>query len=176
MDVSEPDWEESLGMECKAVDLDVDVLLAPEEGNSGQPVFVFDRIASAGPIFRREYACVGVEFGAGDFASHGARSNLHFGVVPQALVFARVTASHHVEFVVPFSKPHRRRHGDAALAKSHEADVVLTLNLAWDGHRDIVRALEVRDVENAGLAGVDGAKLFHSRNLRLSRRSRAKSR
>src|SRR5271163_1770296 len=139
MDAWEPDWEEKSGMWWKAVDLDVDVLLTPEEGNSRQPILIFDRLASAGPIFWREYACVGVEFGAGDLASHGARSNSHLAVIPYALVFARVAASHHVEFVVPFSKPHRRRHGDAALAKSHEADVVLTLNLAWDGHRDIVR-------------------------------------
>jgi hypothetical protein len=133
-----------LRVRCEAIDLDVNVLLAPDEGNSRQPVFPLDRLAGAGPVFGREYASFSLEFRAGDLASNAARSDSHLGVVTDALVFARITPSHHVNFVVIFPEPDGRRHGDPAFAKSHQADVFMALNLAWNGHEDIVRAVEVR--------------------------------
>jgi hypothetical protein len=131
-------------MRCEAIDLDVDVLLAPDEGNSRQPVLLLDRLASAGPVFRSQYARSGLEFRADDFASYSARSDSHLGVVPDAFVFARIAPCHHVDFVIFFPEPDGRRHGDPAFAKSHKADVFLALNLAWNGHEDIVRAVEAR--------------------------------
>ena len=71
----------------KAVDLDVNVLLAPDERNSRQPVFLLDRLASTGPVFGRQYPRFSLEFRAGDLTSNAARSDSHLGVVTDALVF-----------------------------------------------------------------------------------------
>jgi hypothetical protein len=133
-----------LRVRCEAIDLDVNVLLAPDEGNSRQPVFPLDRLAGAGPVFGREYARFSLEFRAGDLASNAARSDSHLGVVTDALVFARITPSHHVNLVIFFREPNRCRYRSTTLAEGHKADVILALNLAWNGHEDIVRAVEVR--------------------------------
>jgi len=128
----------------KVVDLNVNVLLAPDEGNSRQPVLLLDRLAGAGPRFGREYARSGLEFRAGDLTSDAARSDPHFGLVPDALVFARITPSHHVDLVVIFPEPDWCRYLSTTLAERHKADVILAFKLARDGHGDIVRAVEVR--------------------------------
>ena len=133
-----------LRVRCEPIDLDVNVLLAPDEGNSRQPVLLLDCLASAGPVFGRQYERSGLEFRASDFTSNTARSDSHLGLVPDALVFARIASSHHVNFVVIFPEPDRGRHGDPTLTEGHKADVFLALNLAGDGHGDIVRAVEVR--------------------------------
>ncbi len=93
----------------EAVDLNVNVLLAPE-WKSRQPVLPLDRLAGAGPVFRREYAGFGVEFRARDFASYSARSDSQLGTVPDALVFPRIVSSHYIELVVFFSEPDWRLH------------------------------------------------------------------
>ncbi len=133
-----------LRVRCEAIDLDVNVLLAPDERNSRQPVLLSDRLAGAGPVFGREYARSGLKSRARDLTSNAARSDSHLRVVTDALVFPRVAPSHHVDLVVIFPEPDWGRHGDPAFAKSHEANVFLALNLAWNGHGDIVRAVEVR--------------------------------
>jgi len=127
----------------KAVDLDVNVLLAPDEGNSRQPVLLLDRLASTGPVFGRQYARCSLEFRAGDLTSNAARSDSHLGVVTDALVFARIAPSHHVNLVIFLREPNRCRHRSTTLAEGHKADVILALKLAGDGHGDIVRAVEV---------------------------------
>lgn len=136
----------------KAVNLDVNVLFAPE-GNSRQPVLLLDCLASAGPVLWRKYARLAYEFGAGDFASYGARSDPHLGIVTDTLVFARVAPSHYVDFVTFLPEPDWRRYGDAALAEGGQAYVFLALNLKRDGHEDIVRAARFGAAENAKTAG-----------------------
>lgn len=131
-------------MRRQAIDLDVDVLLAPEEGNSHQPILLFDGLASAGPVFWRQYTRFGVELRAGDFTPHGARSDPRLGVVPDTLVFPRIAPSHYIEFAVFFPEPDWRRHGGPGLAEGHEAEVFLSLNLVRNGHGDILRAGDVR--------------------------------
>ncbi len=47
------------------------------------------------------------------------------GIIPDALVFPGVTASHHIELFVLFSEPDRRRYSGTALAEGGQADVFL---------------------------------------------------
>jgi hypothetical protein len=126
-------------MRREASNLDVDVLLAPEGGKPRQPVLLFDRRLSERPIVVRKYARRGRKFRTGDFASDGARSDSHLGMIPDALVFSRVAARLHIQLVIFFSKPDGRRDGRTAFAEGGEADVFLASNFARDGPRDIVR-------------------------------------
>jgi len=120
----------------EAINLDIDVLLVPEEGNSRQPILLFDRPAGERPVFGRKYPCRGREIRAGNFASDSASCNSHLGIIPDALVFPGVAARLYVKLVVLLSKPDGRRYGGTAFAESGEADVFLALNFARDGHRD----------------------------------------
>jgi hypothetical protein len=128
-------------MRREATDLDVDVLLAPEKRNSRQPVLLFDRLAGTWPVFGREYSRCGRELRTGNFASDGARRDSHLGIIPDALVLPGIAASHHVKFVVLFSKPHRSGYGGPALAKGGKANIFLALDFGRDRHRDIVREM-----------------------------------
>ena len=144
-----------LGIGSEAVDLDVDVLLAPDEGDSRQPVLALEGFARARPVFSRQDPSRGHEIRPGDFASDGARSDLHQGIVPHALVFPGVAASHHVKLVVLFSKPDRGTYRGAVLANCGEADVFLALDFARDGHKDIVSERWRADVPcNGALTGL----------------------
>jgi hypothetical protein len=121
----------------EAINLHVNILLVPE-GKSRQPVLLFDRSLSQRPISGREYARRGCELRTGDSASDGARSDSHLGIIPDAFVFPRVAACLHIQLVVPFSKPHGRRHSHTSFAEGGEADVFLTLKFARDGHGVLV--------------------------------------
>jgi hypothetical protein len=114
----------------KAINLDIDVLLVPEEGNSRQPVLLFDRPAGESPVFGREYPCRGREIRAVDFASDGARCDSHLWIIPDALVFPGVAARLYVKLFVLLSKPDGRRYGGTVFAEGGEADVFLALNFA----------------------------------------------
>src|SRR5580693_8370152 len=134
-------------MRREATNLDVDVLLAPEKRNSRQPVLLFDRLAGPRPVIGREHRRCGHELRTGNFASDGARRDSHLGIIPDALVLPGIAASHHVKFVVLFSKPHRSGYGGPALAKGGKANIFLALDFGRDRHRDIVR--EIRGVNAA---------------------------
>jgi hypothetical protein len=123
----------------EAVNLDEDILLAPEERNSRQPILLLDRLVSERPVCGRKYARFGGKIWTDDLASDSASSDSHVGVVPDALVFPRVAARHHIELFALFSKPDRRRYSCAALAKGGQADVFLAFNFWRDRHGDIVR-------------------------------------
>jgi len=125
-------------MRCEGIDLNVNVLLAPG-GKSRQPILFFDRLLDAWPLFGREYARCGRERRTGDFASDGASSDSHLGIIPNTFVFSGVAACLHIQLVVCFSKPHGGRNRYTSFAEGGEADVLLALNFARDGHRDIVR-------------------------------------
>src|SRR2546423_13342367 len=68
-----------------------------------------------------------------NFSAHGTGGDLNLGVVAEAFVFARVTASHHVEFAVILTEPYRRGHPCAILTKGGETNVFLAMDLGWDG-------------------------------------------
>src|SRR5580692_8058160 len=85
---------------CEAIDLDVNVLLAPNEGNSREPVLLLKRPAGAGPVFGGQYARSGLEFRASDLTSDAARRDSHLGVVTNAFVFARIAPGHHANLVI----------------------------------------------------------------------------
>jgi len=122
----------------EACDLDVYVLLAPE-GNSRQPVLLFDQSLSARPIVGRKYARRGRELRPRDFAAHGARRDSHLRTIPDAFVLPRIAPRLYIKLVILLSKPNRRSDGDTALAEGGQTDIFLALNFAGDGHRNIVR-------------------------------------
>jgi len=128
--------DEGLNLRREAVNLDVNVLLAPDEGNSRQPVLLFDRGAGAGPVLRKQDSCHRRELRAGDFASYRARCDPHLGIIQNTLVFPGVAPTHDIELIVQFSKPDRRRYRDPAFAEGGEANVFLLPNFARDGHGD----------------------------------------
>jgi hypothetical protein len=114
--------------------LDKDVLATPEKGNSCQPILLLERFVGSGPCVGRKYSRHGRELRAGGFASYGAGSHSHPGIVPDALVLPRVAARHHVNLVIFFSKPDWGRHGGTASSQGRQADVFLAPNLQRDGH------------------------------------------
>jgi len=122
----------------QACNLDEYILPAPE-GNSRQPVLLFDQSLSARPIFGRKQARRGRELRTGDLTAHGARCDSHLRIIPDALVFPGIAPRLYIQLVIFFSKPNRRRHRDTALAEGGETDVFLALNFARHGHHDIVR-------------------------------------
>jgi hypothetical protein len=71
---------------CEAINLQVDILLAPE-GNSSQPVFLFERSLSDGPIVAGEYASRGRKLRAGDFASNAQAAIRTWGLFRMRLYF-----------------------------------------------------------------------------------------
>src|ERR1700693_594343 len=120
-------------------DLDTGLGVAPQEGDTGEPVFCVDHPADAGKLFRRQDAGGCGEFGAGDFSADGAGSDLDLRVVADALVFPGLAARHEVELVMVFGKPDGRVHGDATFAEGGEADVTLAVDFGGGGsHADIV--------------------------------------
>jgi hypothetical protein len=124
---------------CRS-DLDVGVGIAPEKGNTREPVFLSDCLADGRELFGSHYANRGGEFGAGDLSPYGAGGNLDLRVVANALDLPQFAVRHEVELAVVFSKPDRRVHGDAALPKRGEADVALAVDFSGDGsHGDIVK-------------------------------------
>ena len=127
----------------EAINLDVDVLLAPEEGNSRQPVLLLNRLTGARPVVRRQYPYRSRELRTSDLASYRARSDSHLWIVPDALVFPRVAARHHVKLVVSLLQT-RPASATActAFAECGQADIFLALNLGWDGHAGIVREID----------------------------------
>jgi hypothetical protein len=135
---------QELKTRCEAVNLDEDILLAPEKRNSCQPILLLNRLVSERPVFGRKYARFAGKLWTGDLASDSARSDSHLGIIPHAFVFPRVAARHHVELFVLFSKPHRRRYSCTALAEGGQADVFLAMNFSRDRHEDIVREVNRR--------------------------------
>jgi len=121
-------------------DLDVGVGVAPQEGDTGEPVFGVDRLARAGKLFRSQDADGRGEFGASDFSSDGAGRDLDLRVVADALALSQFAVGHEVEFVVIFGKPDGRVHGDTTLSEGGKADVTLAVDFGGDGrHADIVK-------------------------------------
>ena len=149
--------DEGLNLRREAINLDVDVLFAPER-NSRQPILLFNRRAGTRPVFGREYPGCSRERRPGDFASDGARCDSHLRVIPNALEFPRVASGLYIELVVQFSKPHRRWYRDATLAKGGEADVLLPLNLVRNGHWDIVRRKKIGSLANRFQAPLCGCR------------------
>src|ERR1700719_1679751 len=120
-------------------DLDTGLGVAPQEGDTGEPVFCVDHPADAGKLFRRQDAGGCGEFGAGDFSADGAESDVDLRVVADALVFPGLAARHEVEFVIVFGKPDGRVHGAAPFAEGGEAYVTLAVDCGGDRkHVDIV--------------------------------------
>jgi hypothetical protein len=120
-------------------DLDTGLGVAPQEGDTGEPVFCVDHPADAGKLLRRQDAGGCGEFGAGDFSADGAGGDLDLRVVADALVFSGFAAGHQVEFVVVFGKPDGRVHGNAIFSEGSEADVTLAADFGGDvSHLDIV--------------------------------------
>ena len=146
-------------MRCEGIDLNVNVLLAPG-GKSRQPILFFDRLLDAWPLFGREYARCGRERRTGDFASDGASSDSHLGIIPNTFVFSGVAACLHIQLVVCFSKPHGGRNRYTSFAEGGEADVLLALNFARDGHRDIVREGTDLGVLKIGLHAAPEIQVF----------------
>ena len=131
-------------------DLDTGLGVAPQEGDTGEPVFCVDHPADAGKLFRWQDAGGCGEFWAGDFSTNGAGSDLDLRVVADALVFSGFAASHEVEFVVVFGKPDGRVYGGTTFSESGEADVTLAMDFSGDGsHPDIVnRSRLISGVQN----------------------------
>ena len=157
-------------MRREATDLDVDVLLAPEKRNSRQPVLLFDRLAGTWPVFGREYSRCGRELRTGNFASDGAGRDSHLGIIPDALVLPGIAASHHVEFVVLFSKPHRSGYGVPTLAKGGKANIFLALDFGRDRHRNIVREWDCRSPRRESVGSFwhciqPKSEVFHSTDV-----------
>src|ERR1700719_1709174 len=120
-------------------DLDTGLGVAPQEGDTGEPVYSVDHPADAGKLFRRQDAGSCGEFGAGDFSADGAWSDLDLRVVADALVFPGLAARHEVEFVIVFGKPDGRVYGGATFAEGGEAYVTLAVDCGGDRkHVDIV--------------------------------------
>ena len=120
-------------------DLDGGIGVAPQEWDTGEPVFSVDHPADAGKLCRRQDAGGCGKFGAGDFSADGAWSDLDLRVVAYALVFPGLAARHEVEFVIVFGKPDGRVHGDATFAEAGEAQVTLAVDFGGDrSHADIV--------------------------------------
>ena len=120
-------------------DLDTDIGVAPQEGDTGEPVLCVDQPADAGKLFHWQDADGRGELGTGDFSADGAWSDLDLRVVADALVFPGLAARHEVEFVIVFGKPDGRVHGDATFAEGGEAYVTLAVDFGGDrSHADIV--------------------------------------
>ena len=120
-------------------DFDRAVGVAPQEWDTGEPVFRVDHPADAGKLFGRQDAGGCREFRAGDFSADGAGGDLDLRVVADALVFSGFAAGHEVEFVIVFGKPDGCIYGGAIFSKSGEADVTLAADFGGDGsHLDIV--------------------------------------
>ena len=134
-------------------DLDGGVGVAPEEWDTGEPIFCVDHPADAGKVFGRQDAGPCGEFGAGDFSTHRAWGDLDLWVVADAFVFAGLAAGHEVEFVAVFGKPDGRVYGGAIFPEGSEADVTLAVDFGGDGsHPDIVnRGRPILGVENRRL-------------------------
>ena len=114
--------------------------VAPQEGDTGEPVLRVDQPVDAGKLFRWQDADGRGELGTGDFSADGAGCDLDLRVVADTLVLSGLATSHEVEFVVVFGKPDGRVHGDAAFPEGGEADVTLTVDFGGDGrHGDIVK-------------------------------------
>ena len=131
-------------------DLDTGLGVAPQEGDTGEPVFCVDHPADAGKLLRRQDAGGCGEFGAGDFSADGAGGDLDLRVVADALGFSGFAAGHQVEFAVVFGKPDGRVHGNATFSEGGEADVTLAMDFGGDGsHLDIVnRGRPISGAEN----------------------------
>ena len=125
-------------------DFEVGVGVAPQEWDSGEPVFSADRLADAGKLFRWQDADGCGEFGAGDFSADGAGGDLDLRVVSDALALSGFAVRHEVEFVVVFGKPDGRVHGGAAFSEGGEADVALAMDFGGDGsHADIIECRRI---------------------------------
>jgi hypothetical protein len=119
--------------------------VAPEEGKSGKPVFLFDQLAHAGKLFGRQNAGGGGEFGTGDFSTDHARGDLDLRVIAEALALASFAVGREKEFVRVFGKPDGSVDGDSALAEGSKADVTLAVDCGGDGgHWSIVKGCEGR--------------------------------
>src|SRR5271157_79193 len=122
-------------------DFEVGVGVAPNEWDTGEPVFCVDRLAGASTLFRRQDADGRGEFGAGDFSADGARGDLHLRVVADALALSQFAARHEVEFAVIFGKPDGSVNRDTTFAEGREADVTLAVDFCGDcSHENIVSA------------------------------------
>ncbi len=118
-------------------DFDVSVAVAPEPGDTGEPILGFDAASDAVYIFCEE-AGRRWEFGAGDFPADGAGGDLDLRVIANALDLAEFGVGHDVNFVAFFGKPDGGIDGDAGLAKGGEREVALAVNFLGDGHSGIV--------------------------------------
>src|SRR5208337_1996726 len=109
-------------------DFEISVGVAPQEGDTREPVFCFDGLADAGKIFRRKDTDGRGKLGAGDFSAHGAGGNLDLRVVADALALSQFAVRHEVELIVVFGKPDGRVDGNATFPEGREADVALAVN------------------------------------------------
>ncbi len=110
-----------------------DVGVAPQEGDTGEPVFRADQPADARKLFGRQDAGGCGELGAGDSSADGAGCDLDLRVVADTLVLSGFAAGHEVEFVVVLGKPDGRVYGGAIFSEGREADVTLTVDFGGDG-------------------------------------------
>ena len=68
-------------------DFEVGVGVAPQERDTGEPIFSVDRLADASKLFRWKDADGCGEFGAGDFSADGAGRDLDLRVVARMRLY-----------------------------------------------------------------------------------------
>src|ERR1700694_44875 len=113
---------------CPDFDFQIDVLLAPEERDSSQPILALDGFPGSRPVFRRKHADSCRKLWASDFSTYAARRDINFGVVSYSLVFAGVAAGHHIELVIFFAEPDRSVYRIAILAEAGKRHIFLALD------------------------------------------------
>src|SRR5256712_2782742 len=115
------------------------MLRAPYKWHSRQPIFTTDSASGARPIVFGEDSRCSSELRTFYLAAHGAGRDSDLRIIPEAFVFSGVASRHHVQLAILFSKPDRRAHNRAVLLKGAQRNVLLTMNLGWDRHENIVR-------------------------------------
>jgi len=119
-------------------DFYIDVLFTPQKVNSRQPVFLFDRFTSLGPILGRKNSRCSLEFRADESSAYRAGCDPNVRVVSDPLVLSRIAAGHDAELFVFFAEPEWGIDGDSILAKTGKGNIFLASNFGRDGHRNIV--------------------------------------
>lgn len=119
--------------------LEIYVLLAPQERNARHPIFVPDRVAREIPIGLGKDSTPGRKIRPCDLAPNAAWGDPNRGIVSNPLVLAGVTPRHDIELVSFFSEPHGSAHHGARSSVGTQADVLLAVNFVRDRHTSIVR-------------------------------------
>jgi hypothetical protein len=121
-------------------DLDISIGSPPHQRKPRQPILAIDRLPCPSLFFAWQNPRRRGEFRTSDFSSNRAQRNSYLRVIPNPLRLPHVTARHHIELAVFFSKPHRSCDTHSGFAKRCQGNIILTLNgrrnLAW--HKPII--------------------------------------